>query len=158
MDYPSNAGFPHFFFDTYSGYFLQVLPISLIAGVIYLIIERRKSANVPLGEKICRMLFVNYMTGLICLVLARDVIGSIWYKLVYHQNEGLVIRMFARNCNLIPDFFTHVNAEMIVNVFVFLPFGVLYPLSRAKATWKKTMLIGFVYIMSIEALQPFFGR
>ena len=35
MYFPSNMTFQYFFFDTYPGYFLQALPIALIAGIIY---------------------------------------------------------------------------------------------------------------------------
>ena len=32
MYFPSDMNFQYFFFDTYPGYFLQALPVALIAG------------------------------------------------------------------------------------------------------------------------------
>lgn len=159
MYFPDDMNFQYFFFTTYPGYFLQVLPIALMAGVAYLIIKHRKDTSMPTRRKIFGALFVCYMAGLICLVLALDIIGSIWYRLLYHrEDDGLVIRMFAWDCNFVPDFFTHINSEMIANVLVYLPFGILYPLSKQEVTWKKTMLVGFLWIVGIEVLQPVFGR
>ena len=39
MYFPSDMTFQYFFFDTYPGYFLQVLPIALIVGIIYGVIK-----------------------------------------------------------------------------------------------------------------------
>lgn len=159
MYFPSNMNFQYFFFATYPGYFLQILPFALLAGIVYLIIQHHKRNAMPLSKRIFGALFVSYMTGLVGLVLALDVIGHVWYQLLYHlEDDGFVIRMFAWNCNFVPDFFTHINSEMIANVAVFLPFGILYPLAKPEATWKKTLLSGFLCIVGIEILQPFFGR
>lgn len=158
MHFPDDMTFQYFFFVTYPGYFLQVLPIALLAGIAYLIIKHRKDTAMPTRKKIFGALFVCYMAGLVCLVLAIDIIGSVWYRLLYHQDDGLVIRMFAWDCNFIPYFFTQFNSEMIANIVLFLPFGILFPLSKPETTWKKTLLVGFLCIVGIEVLQPVFGR
>ena len=158
MYFPDDMTFQYFFFDTYPGYFLQALPFAIIAGVIYGIIRHHQNAALSKSKRFWSVLFVCYLTGLICLVLALDVMGIIWYRLLYHMPSGLVIRMFAWDCNFVPDFFTHINSEMIANVLVYLPFGILYPLSKQEVTWKKTMLVGFLWIVGIEVLQPVFGR
>lgn len=158
MYFPDDITFQYFFFGTYPGYFLQALPFALIVGVVYGIIRHHKNADLSKGKRIWSVLFVCYLTGLICLVLALDVMGIIWYRLLYHMPSGRVIRMFAWDYNFVPDFFTHINSEMIANVLVYLPFGILYPLSKQEVTWKKTMLVGFLCIVGIEVLQPVFGR
>jgi len=158
MYFPDDMTFQYFFFDTYPGYFLQALPFALIVGVVYGIIRHHKKADLSKGKHIWSVLFVCYLTGLICLVLAVDVMGIIWYRLLYHMPSGRVIRMFAWDCNFIPDFFTHINSEIIANVLVYLPFGILYPLSKQEVTWRKTMLVGFLCIVGIEVFQPVFGR
>ena len=35
MYLPTDVTFQYFFFDTYYGYFLQALPIALLAGIVY---------------------------------------------------------------------------------------------------------------------------
>ena len=41
---------------------------------------------------------------------------------------------------------------------MFLPFGVLHPLSHPKYTFRKTVFAGLIYVAVIEVLQPVFGR
>jgi len=41
---------------------------------------------------------------------------------------------------------------------MFLPFGILYPLSQKEPTWKKCVIGGLVAVAVIEILQPIFGR
>ena len=80
MYFPSDMTFQYFFFDTYPGYFLQVFPIALIAGVIYGVIKYRNERSTPFWRKALSALFVCYVTGLICLVCLFDVIGDLWYS------------------------------------------------------------------------------
>lgn len=96
--------FQYFFFATYPGCFLQVLPFALLTGIVYLIIQHHKRSAMPLSRRVFGALFVSYMTGLVCLVLALDVIGHIWYRLLYPlEDDGFVIRMFVWDCNFVPD-------------------------------------------------------
>lgn len=123
MYFPSDMTFQYFFFDTYPGYFLQVLPIALIAGIIYGVVKCRNERSTPFWQKALSALFVCYVTGLICLVCLFDVIGDLWYRLLYHMDSGRIIRFFefSWDANFIPDFFTHMDGEMIANVILFLP-------------------------------------
>ena len=41
---------------------------------------------------------------------------------------------------------------------MFLPFGILYPLSQKGTTWKKCVVRGLACVAAIEVLQPVFGR
>lgn len=40
---------------------------------------------------------------------------------------------------------------------MFLPFGILYPLSQKEPTWKKSVIAGLITVAVIEVLQPVFG-
>lgn len=82
----------------------------------------------------------------------------IWYTLIYHADSGHSIPLFVWNFNLIPDFFRHINSEVIGNIAMFLPFGVLYPLSHHHTTFAKTLMTGLIYVVMIELVQPIFGR
>ena len=95
--FPDDMTFQYFFFDTYPGYFLQALPFVLIAGVVYGIIRHHKSSVLSKSKRFWSVLFACYLTGLICLVLALDVMGIIWYLLLYHMPSGRVLR---RECPL----------------------------------------------------------
>lgn len=109
--------FQYFFFNTYIGYFLQVLPIAIIVAFIYGLIKyKTKKPILP------SCLYVCYLTGLICLVIFIDVIRKCWYELIYHMNSGSNLQFFIWDINLIPDFWTHINEETIGNILLFLPF------------------------------------
>ena len=99
-----------------------------------------------------------YLTGLLCLTLALDIIGNIWYFLFYFLPSGNSIRLFTFEFDFELDFYNHLRWENIFNLLMYLPFGVLYPLFRRKDGWGKTLLAGFLLVVGIELLQPVFGR
>ncbi len=158
MYFPENMNFQYFFFDTYPGYFLQVLPFALIACLLYGAHKYRTAPNIPAVEKVCSGLFVCYITGLVSLTIFIHIIGDIWYFLLYHGPSGYNHQWFTFNFYLIPDFFRHFDAECLGNILMYLPFGVLYPLSKSSRTWGRTLTAGFLTSLTIELIQPIFGR
>ena len=158
MYFPNDMTFQYFFFDTYPGYFLQVLPIALIAGTVYGIFRFRKDGDMPSGRKFLSCLFVCYMTGLVCLVLLLRPVSMMWYRLFYHASSGLSMRFFTWGFDLVPDFWTDLDSQTIGNFLMFLPFGFLYPFFKKDASFGKTLLAGFLCTLGIELFQPVFGR
>jgi len=159
MYFPADMNFQYFFFTTYPGYFLQALPIALLAGALYWLIRYHGKKREPTRRRVGSVLFVCYLTGLICLTLLLDVMGDVWYRLLYHMDSGRTLRFFEWSFNFVPrpSEYLH-SAESIANFILFLPFGVLYPLSKAKPRWSGTLAAGFVCSVCIELLQPVFGR
>ena len=156
MYFPENMTFQYFFFDTYPGYFLQALPIALIAGAIFMLRGTSRT-----GERLCvkglvPALFVCYLTGLLCLTLFLDVIGVLYYYLLYHMPSGQHIRWFCMEFDLLPTL--SLDSEQIGNFLMFLPFGILYPLFRSESTWRRAAAAGLLTCLGIELLQPVFGR
>ena len=158
MYFPESMNFQYFFFDTYIGYFLEALPFALIAGAIYGLIKFRKDRETPIGRKILSCAFVCYITGLICLVIGLDLMRIFWYSLFYHRYSGITIHWLGGSFNIVPNFFNNLNGETIGNFLMFLPFGILYPLSQKEPTWKKSVIVGIITVAVIEVLQPVFGR
>ena len=150
--------FQYFFFDTYIGYFLQALPIALVVGAIYGIIRFRADKETPISRKLFSCAFVCYITGLVCLVVGLDLMKIGWYKLLYHMNPGITIGWFGGDFDPVPDFFNNISSETIGNFLMFLPFGILYPLSQKDPTWKNCVIKGLISVAVIEVLQPVFGR
>lgn len=150
--------FQYFFFDTYIGYFLQALPIALIVSVIYGFIKFKKNKKTPISRKIFSCIFVCYITGLICLVIGFDLMHIFWYNLLYSMKSSVTINWFGGEIDLIPDFLNNINSETIGNFLMFLPFGILYPLSKEDNTFRKTIITGIILVALIEILQPIFGR
>lgn len=158
MYFPEDINFQYFFFDTYIGYFLQALPIALVVSVIYGFIRFRADKETSTSRKIWSCIFVCYITGLVCLVVGLDLMNIFWYKLFYHMDPGRSIGWFGGEIDIVPDFFSNISGETIGNFLMFLPFGILYPLSQEEHTWKKCVIRGLVAVAVIEVLQPIFGR
>lgn len=158
MYFPSDMNFQYFFFSTYPGFFLQALPIALIAGIAYAIHKIRQRRRRSTGKIILSSLFSCYITGLLCLTLFNSIIGDIYYFLFYHAPSGRSHQWFTFEYDFIPDFFHNFGAENLGNIVMFLPFGILYPLFREGSTWKRTLVAGFMTTFGIELLQPVFGR
>lgn len=158
MYLPSDMTFQYFFFDTYYGYFLQALPIALLAGVIYVIVKRKRQPSLSPGRTLLSALFVCYLAGLLCLTLFYYVLGDAYYRLFYHMSSGSGSHWFSFEYNFTPDFWNALTSERLGNILLFLPFGILYPLFDRKATWTRTLLSGVATSVVIELLQPIFGR
>lgn len=158
MYFPEDMNFQYFFFTTYIGYFLQALPFALIVSAVYGFIRFRKDKKTPLNKKIFSCIFVCYLTGLVCLVIGLDLMGIFWYNLFYPMDPGRRIGWFCGEFDLVPDFFNHINEEVIGNLLMFMPFGILYPLSQKAPTWKKSIIVGALTVVIIEVIQPVFGR
>ena len=92
------------------------------------------------------------------MVVGLDLMNIVWYKLFYHMDPGRTIGWFGRVFDLVPDFFNYISGETVGNFLMFLPFGILYPLSQKEPTWKKCVIGGLVAVAVIEILQPIFGR
>lgn len=158
MYFPEDMNFQYFFFDTYIGYFLQALPIAIMVSAIYGFIRFRTDKITPNIKKVFSCAFVCYLTGLVFLVIGLDLMGIFYYKLFYRMDPGREIRWFGGAINLVPDFFNRISGEVIGNFLMFLPFGILYPLSQKAPSWKKSVTAGLFTVIVIEVLQPVFGR
>ena len=157
MYFPDDMNFQYFFFSTYPGFFLQALPIALLAGAVFAA-RGRRGQGTPTGRLILSSLFVCYFTGLLCLTLFYDVLGNVYYFLFYHAPSGRSIHWFRFEYDLVPDFFRHFGSENLGNILMFLPFGLLYPAFDERSGWKRTVLTGIAVSVGIELLQPVFGR
>lgn len=158
MYFPDDMNFQYFFFSTYPGFFLQALPVALIAGAVFAARRARRAPKVPVGKLVLSSLFVCYAAGLLCLTLFNDILGIIYYFLFYRMPSGRTIHWFRFEYDLVPDFFRHFGSKNLGNILMFLPFGLLYPAYNERAAWKQTVLAGIAVSVGIELLQPVFGR
>ena len=158
MYFPDDMNFQYFFFNTYPGFFLQALPVALIAGAIFVLRHRRRTPEIPTGRLILSSLFVCYVTGLLCVTLFYYILADIYYFLFYHMPSGRSVHWFNFEYDFIPDFFHHFGSENLGNILMFFPFGILYPIFNERTTWKQAVLMGIAVSVVIELLQPIFGR
>ena len=147
--------FQYFFFNTYPGYFLQMVPFALAVGVGLGMWRSRRGAGK--WQSIFSGLLAAYLTGLVGVTLLLRLIGSLWYWLIYRQPSGRVW-FFEWTYDFIPDFWNHFRGENLANALMFLPFGVLYPLAGKGRGFRRTLIAGTALVLTIELLQPIFGR
>lgn len=162
MYFPEDMTFQYFFFDTYPGYFLQMVPIALLVGVLFFIFQRKKHPASGMGSAALASLFPAYLASLLCLTLFMQFIHDGYYVLFYHTTPWPLgeggYRWFTFIYDFDVDFFRHFTAENLGNVLLFLPFGFLYPLFHRGSTWKRTLLVGILTSLIIENIQPLLGR
>ncbi len=149
-----------FFFHSIPGYWLQTVPFAAAAGLVFWLLKYRKYRTTPFSKKLWSVLFACYMADVVCMVFFFSSIRYFWgFLFLNNKAENIFDVLFIkREANFIPDFYRHFDKESLLNVVLFLPFGVLYPLSREAASWKKTVPVGLLCAVGIEALQPLFGR
>ena len=144
----------YFFFDTYVGKFLQVIPIALLAGLVCALIRRRRGARLASGRSVACILFVCYLAGLLALTaLPPNLIGELRYRILYHRPSGMSIRLLTFAYNVTPDFWRHFGRENLGNLALYLPMGVFLPLLWEKAEGWRTPALAFLFSLSVEALQ-----
>lgn len=144
----------YFFFNTYPGYFLQMVPFAAVAGMGVGMWKYRRGTGK--WRSIVSGLLAAYLTGLVGVTLLLRIIGLMWYWMIYRQPGGRSW-FFEWTYNFIPDFWNHFRPENLANALMFVPFGVLYPLAKVRS-FRKTVMAGLLLILTIELLQPVFGR
>lgn len=158
MNLGVNMTFQYFFFDTYIGYFLQALPITLLVGIIYYFMKFKNDKKTKTSKKILSCMFVSYIVGLVCLTIGLDTMNIIWYKIIYNMDPGTKINWYKGDFNLNISFINHLTKENIMNILMLIPFGILYPLSQKETSFKDIIIKGFILVLTIEVLEPIFGR
>jgi len=147
--------FQYFFFNTYSGYFLQMVPFAAAAGVGYGLWKRRRGAGKV--RSVWAGLLAAYLAGLVGVTLLLRPIGLMWYW-IFYQRPGGRMWFFEWTYDFVPDFWKNFRAENLANALMFVPFGMLYPLSGEGRGFRRTLAAGAVLVLTIELLQPVFGR
>ena len=116
------------------GYFLQALPISLIAGIVYAVLRfikgKRKDRPIRLLDETIKFLFVCYLTGLISLVVLPV---NFWLNIY----DGIFLGWW----NEIPSIFSFGGFNLVPTIIKALSGEIVI------GSWVKTMLIGNVAML-----------
>lgn len=149
----------YFLLDTYPGFFVLALPFGAAAWVICWLLSARQRPRAPLGQRLCRGFFAAYLTGLFCLTLLLDPLRMLWHRVLFGRGSAGVIPFFTGSFDFVP----HprkwlLDPECVTNILAFLPFGALCPPAQGGRSLGKTVLAGFLCSLTIELLQPVFGR
>lgn len=154
------------------GLFLEVVPITLLVGLIYmayrLIRIKKYGLTVKRSSEIMRWLFAMYLTGLINLILLPANLWTyIWANIVvgYSHSE---LTFFSGEFNLVPTLFKLIMGELtigrwvlkmlIYNFLMFVPFGFFLPFVLENVNNRKIWKIAVVVPVVVEVVQPIVGR
>ena len=147
--------------------FLQVIPITLLVGVIYAVYRciriKKRGNTVSWGTEIMRWLFVCYLTGLINLILVP---ANLWIFIgtnvfVGYSHRELVF--FSGDFNLVPTVFKLMTGELTIgrwvlkmlvyNFLMFVPFGFFLPFVSEKINNRSIWKVAVIVL--VEAIQIF---
>ena len=153
--------------------FFEAVPVVVLVGIVYVLFRARRlkkrGEGVAWGAELMRLLFVCYLTGLICLVLLpSNLLGDLydgiflgrWGQLGPFFRKGdvslnSVLLRWLRGEYALGGWIT----EMLVyNVAMFIPFGFFLPFLSEKLHGKRAFLVAALFPLAVELLQPIFGR
>lgn len=153
--------------------FIQVVPITLLVGLLYIIFRflklKKNNGDINSKKEVLYLIFVCYIVGLFNLVLVpRNFWNTIWHNIFYNLNENPFEGIFDFSYNFIPTIYKIIIGEyalgswvktMIVgNLLMFIPMGIL--LSLCFKNFKKKNMFKYAILtpLAIEAIQLVVGR
>ena len=161
-------------FDSRLSYFFQVLPFSVLIGIVYIIIRfhslRKKLSLKPnIGRETSKVLFVCYIAGLLALVCTPpNFWTAIWFNLIHHHPKMELSPLFHGGFNFKPSLFRYIRGTLtggswaafmqFGNALLFLPFGFLLPFCIKKVKAHRIIGIAFISSLAIELIQPIISR
>ncbi len=153
--------------------FLQVLPISIIGGLIYLIIRIRylekNNKQIIIRNEILYLIFGCYIIGLISLVLVpNNFWSSVWFYIFNGYSSNIMGSLFSFKFSFKSRLYLYLIGKLklgpwtklmiLGNVLMFVPMGILLPLIKENIRNKKIIILGILIPLVIELIQPFIGR
>lgn len=153
--------------------FIQVIPITLLVGLLYIIFRflklKKNNSDINYKKEILYLIFVCYIAGLFNLVLVpRNFWNTIWYNIFYNLNENPFEGIFDFSYNFIPTIYKIIIGEytlgswvktMIVgNLLMFIPMGILLSLCFKNINKKNMFKYAILIPLTIEVLQLVVGR
>lgn len=153
--------------------FIQVIPITLLVGLLYIIFRflklKKNNSDINYKKEISYLIFVCYIVGLFNLVLVpRNFWNTIWHNIFYNLNENPFEGIFDFSYNFIPTIYKIIIGEyalgswvktmIIGNLLMFIPMGIL--LSLCFKNFKKKNMFNYAILipLAIEVIQLVVGR
>ena len=153
--------------------FIQVIPITLLVGLLYIIFRflklKKNNSDINYKKEILYLIFVCYIVGLFNLVLVpRNFWDIIWYNIFYNFNENPFAGIFDFSYNIIPTIYkiiigeytldSWVKAMIVGNFLMFIPMGILLSLCFENVNKKNIFKYAVLIPLAIEVLQLVVGR
>ena len=153
--------------------FIQVIPITLLVGLLYIIFRflklKKSNGDINYKKESLYLIFVCYIVGLFNLVLVpRNFWDIIWYNIFYNFNENPFAGIFDFSYNFIPTIYkiiigeytpdSWVKAMIVGNFLMFIPMGILLSLCFENVNKKNIFKYAVLIPLAIEVLQLIVGR
>ena len=159
---------------------IQAIPTVIIIALIYWFVRRSKHKR-KLGDnfkeirqkarmnEIIRLLFICWVAELVCCTMFPT---GFWYGLNHLVIVHTDIKF--RSWHFVPALWEHlivysgeylsfsdlrkIILDFLLNIMLYIPFGLALPFIWKYASYVKTILIGFACTMLIEFMQAFISR
>lgn len=153
--------------------FIQVIPITLLVGILYIIFRflklKKNNSDINYKREILYLIFICYIVGLFNLVLVPiNFWNIIWYNIFYNFNENPFVGIFDFSYNFIPTIYkiiigeytpdSWVKAMIVGNFLMFIPMGILLSLCFENVNKKNIFKYAVLIPLAIEVLQLVVGR
>ena len=157
---------------TIFGYFLEVVPVTCLVGMVYAIFRLRalrRSDRIAWGAEIMQFLFVCYLTGLLGLLLLPP---GFWCSIF----DGIAFGWWSEvkpvfglgGVNLSPTLLQCLRGELTLgswvkemllgNILMFLPLGFFLPFVTRRVNRKNIFAFALCVPLVLESLQIVPGR
>ena len=147
----------------------DAIPLALAATVIYAVIrivylKAGKHRRADIFSETARGLLVWYLTTLVVVVwfpeLPRLIFGNLsladfaaqTFFFGEYANSGRFLSIFSGRLSALRD------AELLSNIALFVPYGILLPVAFRRLKWWASDLIALGTTVVIELIQPCLGR
>ena len=155
------------------GYFFQVIPITILVGIIYVVIRiteiKKNKQRIKWSNEIIKLLFSCYLTGLVSLIILP---ANFWLNLfdgIFLGWWDEMIPFFSfGGFNFFPSFIKALSGELVIgnwiktmligNIAMYLPLGFFLPFVTEKVDRKNIFAVSAVIPLIIELLQMILGR
>lgn len=161
--------------DSVVGLFLQVLPVSLLAGLVFSAVrlhrQKKPRRSVSRNRELLLFLFVCYVTGLANLVLVpANFWSGFWYRICTGVSVWDLPALFSGGFNFLPTFVRYLTGELtgapgrwiltmlVGNFLMFVPLGVFLPLIFPRLQGGKMAAAILLLPLAVELWQPVVGR
>lgn len=119
--------------------YMMALFIFLVGATAFIIIKGQSKGKVYSA----RLFLLIYVILLLCITL------------VFREKSVQIncrLEPF-RQCDINKPGLVTMTFEMLANIMLFIPIGLVLPYSFKKIKWRQTVLIGFAFSISIEVMQ-----
>lgn len=161
--------------DSVVGLFLQVLPVSLLVGLVFSAVrlhrQKKQRRSVSRNRELLLFLFVCYVTGLANLVLVpANFWSSFWFRICTGVSVWDLPALFSGEFNFLPTFVRYLTGELTGapgrwiltmlagNLLMFVPMGVFLPLIFPRLRGGKMAAAILLLPLAVELWQPVVGR